>query len=155
MQSQFCHNCGKKMAQFGLKFCPHCGTNLSSLNASPPPEEEPQSTFRPRPARPSRPQQTFVPFAGRPASVDIDDDDYDPYENAGGIEININSLDVEIGPPNRGKDTIGGLMATGPTGGDDKRPIPQVGAKELIDSIQKEGAALRPKTSERQHTKAD
>ena len=137
------------MLQVGVKFCPHCGTNLTSLNAQPPKEEPPDLPS-------SRRQSTFKPYSrpliSRPASVDEDDDDYDPYENAGGIDINISNLEVDIGPVNRGKDTIGGLMAQGPTNEEGRmRQGPTM--EQAIESLKIEGGALRPKNVERQNVK--
>lgn len=138
---KFCHSCGKE-TQLVAKFCPYCGTNLSSLTSTPPQDE---SEFK----RPARPKGTFKPFAiERPNSID-EDDDYDPYENAEGIEVNISKLEVDIAPINRNKDTVGGLMSLGPAG-EENRPTPNIiGAKEAIENFQKEGGALRPKSIER------
>lgn len=145
---QYCHNCGKKMLQIGVKFCPHCGTNLTSLNAQPPKEEPPE-------VAPSRRQNTFKPYSRplvpRPASVDFDDDDYDPYEGAEGINVNISELEVDIGRTNQGKDTIGGLMAQGPTN-EERRHGQALTSDEAIKSLEKEGGALRPKSTQRQNT---
>lgn len=139
MVIQYCHNCGKKMSQASLKFCPYCGTNLNSL-ASQPPKDEPLVS----------PKQSNKMFKRPPiqATLDDDDDDHDPYENSDGIDINISELDVEITPINRGRETIGNLMAQGPNG-EESRMQPNLGADEILENFRKEGSALRPRNKQR------
>lgn len=136
MVQQYCHNCGKKMPQASLKFCPHCGTNLASL-ASTPPKEEPQkpsraSTFR----QPNR--ERFIP--------QDDNDDYDAYADADGLDINISKLEVDVAIPRGAKETIGGLMAQGPVESDGfSRGNQNLSTSEIGEIIAKEGGTLRPR----------
>lgn len=142
--AQYCHNCGQKMPQMALKFCPHCGTSLSSL-ASLPPKEEPVVQPKQRITA-----KTFKPFTPRVA-LDDEDEDGDPYENAQGLNINMSELDVEIGPVSRNKETIGSLMAQGPNGEDVRGPT-NLRTEEILDGLKREGSALRPVSKQRKNS---
>jgi hypothetical protein len=141
---QYCHNCGKKMPQSSLSFCPFCGTNLKSLLAKPPSKEEtppPKKTMT----------SSFRPFSN---SVDDDDDDRDDYANREKLDISISELDVEIGDIRRNKETIGGLMSQGPTN-EEPRQNSIGDPKAVIEAFQKEGSALRPRVNSRQNAQSE
>ena len=135
---QYCHNCGKKMSQSSSKFCPFCGTNLSALSFKPPAqEEEPQKRA---PARSS-----FVPFSNE----DDDDDSY--IDRMDRLHVNISKLDIEFGEIPKSKDTIGGLMAQGPTN-EEGRGRSIFSEQEILENFKKEGSALRPVSKSRQNS---
>ncbi len=137
---QYCHNCGKKMLQSSLSFCPFCGTNLKSLLAKPPSKEEPPP---PRKTMTS----SFRPFSN---AVDDDDDDRDDYAHRDRLDISISELHVEIGDVRRNRETIGGLMSQGPTN-EERRPVSTSDPKAVIEAFRKEGSALRPRENSRQN----
>ena len=150
---KFCHQCGKPTHQAGGKFCPHCGTNLTSLASTPPPPEEviPQQPqrFQPRVQPPTR-----RPMPSRPAmgSNDDDDDDDDPYANAESLGFSIDALQVEVSEVPKFKETVGGLISQGPVGDLGSRSVGKMTKKsqrDLIKQTLSEGGALRPNATQR------
>jgi len=136
---QYCHNCGKKMMQSSLKFCPFCGTNLNSLSAKPPEEVQVK--------KPIDSRSSFTPFANRGG----DDDDEDSYiDNMQRLDVRISALDVEYAPMQKNRETIGGLMTQGPTN-EEGRGRSTLSEKEILDNFQREGSALRPVVKSRQN----
>jgi hypothetical protein len=126
------------MSQSSSKFCPFCGTNLSALSFKPPAqEEEPQKRA---PARSS-----FVPFSNE----DDDDDSY--IDRMDRLHVNISKLDIEFGEIPKSKDTIGGLMAQGPTN-EEGRGRSIFSEQEILENFKKEGSALRPVSKSRQNS---
>lgn len=96
---KFCHNCGKQLV-VGAKFCPYCGTSLSSLSATPPTAP---------PATPAaKPQSQFAPFA---AGSDDDEDGDSRIDRLSHAPINQNELHVEIQRDRPIGETIGSVMS--------------------------------------------
>jgi hypothetical protein len=130
---KFCHNCGKQLV-VGAKFCPYCGTSLSSLSASPPTNT---------PATPAaKPQSQFVPFA----AASDDDEDGDSIDKLDHAPIRQNALHVEIVKDRPFGETVGSVMsqATSP----DKlekfdRPAAFKDADEFKKNFTQEAGTLR------------
>jgi len=126
------------MPQSSLKFCPFCGTDLGNLLSKAPVQ---QQAAAPQKAR----ANSFAPFSNQ--GEDDDDSYIDRIER---LQINISELDVEIGKPYFNKETIGGLMAQGPTN-EEKRFNPIADPNQVIENFKKEGSAIRPKVNSRQN----
>lgn len=140
---KFCHECGKKILDTSAAFCSGCGTSLASLAAT-----------RPAPAvAPAR--ATFVPFS---PTGDDDDEDLrvDRVNGLAQLNLGISSLDVEINIPKPPKETIGGLMASGPIDGSPTRvKLTKAEKKKIdianLDAFKNEGGAIRPQTNSRKN----
>lgn len=134
VMQKFCHNCGKQMV-VGAKFCPYCGTSLSSLSATPT-----SST----PATPAaKPQGQFAPFAvGRD-----DDDDEDNYiDKLQHVDIRQSELHVDIVKDRPIGETVGSVMSQ-PIRPESieksERPAQNQNAEDFKKSFQQEAGTLR------------
>lgn len=153
---QFCHQCGKQTPQVSVKFCPHCGTNLTSLASVAPVEETPQQQFhQERPQRFTVRPPTRRPVGQTPIADDEENDD-DPYLHAQSLDVTIDGLDIEIAKPRAFRETIGGLVASGPNDSPDIRTptkLTKKAQKEQVKALLSEGSALRPETKQRKTVK--
>lgn len=124
---KFCHNCGKKVIE-GAKFCPDCGTNLTSLASKPP-----------VPA-------TFEPFTPKRGKNDDDDDEDEYIDRLSHANVRQTELHVEIVKDRPMGETIGSLVAQAPLGGppiqDDVRQAPPA-TQDFLSEFKREAGALR------------
>lgn len=129
---KFCHNCGKQLV-VGAKFCPECGTSLSSLSNKPP---TPPST------KPDQGQ--FAPFA-----VGRDDEDDDSYlDKMTHVDVRQNELHVEIVKDRPLGESIGNLITQALAAGkppelDPARHTQPVDSKAFLAEFQREAGTLK------------
>lgn len=123
---KFCHNCGKKVIE-GSKFCPECGTSLTSLANKPP-------------------TSTFEPFVPKKRAGDEDDDDDEYVDRLSHANVRQSELQVEIVKDRPMGETIGSLVAQAPLGGppiqDDVRQAPPA-TQDFLSEFKREAGALR------------
>jgi hypothetical protein len=131
---KFCHSCGKQVI-VGAKFCPFCGTNLSSLTAkpTPPPVAVAQAT---------RPGQ-FSPF-----SVGEKDEDDSYIDGLQHLDIRLSSLDVEIVRDRPLGETVGALVSqamhsSGPPEQAQARPAQYSSQEAFMQDFRKEAGTMR------------
>lgn len=143
---KFCPECGKKSLA-GAKFCTDCGTNLNSLAAKPPIQEEPEEKPVIKPKK-QKAIATFVPTMG-------DDDEEgtiraDRVESISDLNISLSSLDVEIPQRQMPKETVGGLVSQGlqmgkeQAGQFERRPqMPKMDKNDFLNMFKKEGGGIK------------
>lgn len=130
--SKFCHNCGKQVV-LGAKFCPECGTNLSSLANVPSPEPKPTK------------QSQFQPFA---VGSDEDDDSY--IDKMTSLNIRQNELHVEITRDRPIGESVGSLISQAlqggrPLEGEAARPPQYTNNEQFLSDFKKEAGTSREK----------
>ena len=130
---QFCHNCGKQV-QVGSKFCPACGTNLTSLASTPASSQQKQ------------PVQTFTPFVPNAE----DDEDGDSYiDKMTHLNVRQSALQVEIVRDKALTETLGAAVLQGSQSGgssetyERNKPYQNVDAKTFQEEFKKEAGTLR------------
>lgn len=129
----FCHNCGKQM-QHGWKACPFCETSLSSLTATPKPQQA------------APPQNTFIPVA-----VGEEDDEASYLDRITHLDIRMNRLELDIQVPKPMGETLGTAMANPlPFNKNEVREPVKADQKQVLEDFKKEASAIKPES--RLHT---
>lgn len=98
---RYCPSCGKQNPYVN-SFCGSCGQSLNSFATKP--KIVPQQNFS-NPA-PHNSPSTFTPFS---PDAEDDDNDYNPWDNATHVNINLTQLEVETSIDNK-RETIGNII---------------------------------------------